>query len=239
MPRLPRLAPIGVPQHLIQRGNNHQSCFYSKKDFAAYAHWLHEAADKNKVHIHAWVFMDNHVHLLATPNRVNAISKMMQSLGRQYVQYFNYTHKRSGTLWEGRYKSCLIDSENYLLACYRYIELNPVRANIVSHPARYYWSSFATNALGKDSALCSPHPVYLSLGIDKDKRLKAYQKLFNADLENDFIRDIRATTNRGLIVGSEQFKDEIENMLHYSVRANPVGRPKKTKFTLTPILYPL
>ena len=128
MARLSRLCPAGVPQHIIQRGNNRQACFAPDQDMAAYAHWLAEAAEKYQVSIHAWVFMTNHVHLLVTPSSKDGISKMMQTLGRQYVRYFNYIYQRSGTLWEGRFKSCVVDAEDYLLICQRYIELNPVRA---------------------------------------------------------------------------------------------------------------
>ena len=121
MARLPRICLPGIPQHIIQRGNNRQACFGSEEDFAAYAHWLDEASPKNRVSIHAWVFMTNHVHLLATPETKDGVSRMMQTLGRQYVRYFNYTYKRTGTLWEGRFKSCVVDAENYLLVCQRYI----------------------------------------------------------------------------------------------------------------------
>ncbi|GIU31948.1 transposase [Shewanella schlegeliana] len=137
MPRKPRANPIDIPQHIIQRGNNRQACFTSEQDFIAYTGWLKDYAKKFQVEIHAWVFMTNHVHLLCTPREHNAISQMMQSLGRQYVRYFNYTYKRSGTLWEGRYKSCLVQAEDYLLQLYRYIELNPVRANMVDDPCKY------------------------------------------------------------------------------------------------------
>jgi len=130
MARLPRLCLSGIPQHIIQRGNNRQICFASNEDFAAYAYWLNEYSAKYEIAIHAWVFMTNHVHLLVTPGTTDGLSKMMQSLGRQYVRYFNYTYRRSGTLWEGRFKSCVIEAENYLLSCQRYIELNPVRAGI-------------------------------------------------------------------------------------------------------------
>ena len=128
MARLPRICLPDIPQHVIQRGNNRQACFGSDEDFAAYAHWLEEYARKFRVAIHAWVFMTNHVHLLLTPESDEGVSRLMQTLGRKYVRYFNYTYKRSGTLWEGRFKSCVVEAENYLLLCQRYIELNPVRA---------------------------------------------------------------------------------------------------------------
>lgn len=165
MPRLPRIDAQGVAQHVIQRGNNRQLCFGGEEDFAAYAGWLKEYALKYQVEVHTWVFMTNHVHLLLTSDEKLGISKLMQSLGRKYVQYFNFKYKRSGTLWEGRFRSCLVESEQYVLACYRYIELNPVRAGMVENPKNYKWSSYATNALGLQSNLCTPHPSYLGLGV--------------------------------------------------------------------------
>jgi len=168
-----RLDLVGVAQHVVQRGHNREVCFASNEDFAAYAHWLQEASQRAKVHIHAWVFMTNHVHLLVTPQLKGGVSKMMQFLGGRYVPYFNYVYKRSGTLWEGRFKSCLVDSEEYLLKCYRYIEMNPVRAGMVKKPSDYRWSSYAINALGSESDLAKPHPVYLALGknnLDRQRR---------------------------------------------------------------------
>ena len=146
MARLPRFCPSGVAQHIIQRGNNRQVCFASNEDLAAYAYWLKLYSNEFDVDVHAWVFMTNHVHLLVTPSTDDGVSKFMQSLGRHYVRYFNKVYKRSGTLWEGRFKSCLVQSEEYLLQCYRYIELNPVRANMVNDPADYIWSSYQCNA---------------------------------------------------------------------------------------------
>ncbi|MEG7522289.1 MAG: transposase [Chromatiales bacterium] len=130
MTRQLRITPPGIPQHITQRGNNRQACFAAHEDFSAYAHWLREAAERYQVAIHAWVFMTNHVHLLATPSIQDGISNMMQLIGRHYVRYFNHAYKRSGTLWEGRFKSCVIDAEDYLLICQRYIELNPVCASM-------------------------------------------------------------------------------------------------------------
>ncbi|GAA5525253.1 hypothetical protein Maes01_01818 [Microbulbifer aestuariivivens] len=150
MARLPRIAPVGVPQHVIQRGNNRQVCFGCEDDFIAYAGWLRDYAEEYAVEVHAWVFMTNHVHLLVTPLEERAVSKMMQALGRMYVRYFNGAYQRSGTLWEGRYRSCLVQSEDYLLHCYRYIELNPVRAGMVKDPGKYCWSSYGANALGRE-----------------------------------------------------------------------------------------
>ena len=179
MARLPRITPVGIPVHVIQRGNNHQACYASDEDLSAYAEWLKTYAKKYEVDIHAWVFMTNHVHLLCTPQLEGGVSRMMQSLGRQYVRYFNHRYQRTGTLWEGRYKSCLVQAERYLLEVYRYIELNPVRAGMVPDPADYSWSSYQINALGKSSDLCTPHSEYLGLGSTQCERLKNYRALFD------------------------------------------------------------
>lgn len=228
MPRKSRVCPIGFPQHVIQRGNNHQACFTSKQDFIAYSGWLKDYSQKFKVEIHAWVFMTNHVHLLCTPQETNAISQMMQSLGRQYVRYFNFTNKRSGTLWEGRFKSCLVQTEEYLINLYRYIELNPVRANMVNDPAEYEWSSYQINALGKVSQLCTPHHAYLSIHQDPHIRQASYRALFKHQLDSKIIDNIRQATNKGLAIGSEKFKDEIEQLTGKNMRPLKMGRPKRT-----------
>ena len=148
MPRKPRVSLAGVSEHIIQRGNNRQVIFASDDDMKAYVTWLRDYAEQFEVAIHAWVLMTNHVHLLCTPNSPSAISQMMQSVGRRYVQYFNRSYKRSGALWEGRFRSCLVQEETYLLKLYRYIELNPVRAGMVDDPADYSWSSYQGNGLG-------------------------------------------------------------------------------------------
>ncbi|WP_286272261.1 transposase [Thalassotalea hakodatensis] len=170
MARLPRIDLPNIPQHIIQRGNNRQACFYHEKDFKAYLNWLKYYSLKEDVAIHAWVLMTNHVHLLCTPKKPKAVSFMMQGLGRRYVQYFNYSHQRTGTLWEGRYKSCLVQNSNYLLEVYRYIELNPVRAGMVDNPTDYPWSSYQINALGKVSSLVSYHDQYLTLAQSDTER---------------------------------------------------------------------
>ena len=191
MARLPRICLPGIPQHIIQRGNNRQACFASDEDFSAYAYWLAEYSRKFDVNIHAWVFMTNHAHLLATPNSEDGVARMMQSLGRSYVRYFNHTYQRSGTLWEGRYKSCVIDVENYLLTCMRYIELNPVRANMVTTPEEYKWSSYHANGLGKKMGLCTPHEVYSHLGKTIPTRARAYRELFKYHRDDEDLTTVR------------------------------------------------
>jgi len=212
MARLPRICLPGISQHIIQRGNNRQICFGSDDDFAAYAYWLDEFSRKYHVAIHAWVFMTNHVHLLVTPETADGISKMMQSLGRQYVRYFNYTYRRTGTLWEGRFKSCVVDAENYLLICQRYIELNPVRANMVSLPNEYKWSSYAANGLGLDSKLYTPHRAYTELGSSVEERAKIYRQLFHGHLDDVLINDIRNALNKSMALGDNRFKQAVEEL---------------------------
>lgn len=224
---MPRFTPVGYAYHIIQRGNNRQAIFNCDEDFAAYANWLKEYAVKHEVDIHAWVFMTNHVHLLASPKKPDGISLLMQSLGRMYVRYFNKTWCRSGTLWEGRFKSCLVADDAYLMGCYRYIELNPVRAGMVSDPADYVWSSYQCNALGRRSEILSPHDAYLELGPTDEERQMAYRSLFQAELGEGMIKDIREATNRGLAVGNERFKQEIAANYKRRLKPGRVGRPKK------------
>lgn len=227
MARLARIAPVDVPVHIIQRGNNRQVCFVAKEDYEAYGDWLWEYSQKYKVDVHAWVMMTNHVHLLCSPRQGDAISSMMQALGRQYVRYFNHAYRRSGTLWEGRYKSCLVQEERYLIEVYRYIELNPVRAGMVEAPGQYRWSSYSVNAEGKTSGLCSPHPEYLAMGKTPAERQKNYRTLFVDHIENSNLLDeIRGSTNKGLAIGYNKFKDEIEKLTGRRMTPGRRGRPK-------------
>lgn len=227
MARLLRVSPIGVPQHIIQRGNNRQVCFRNNKDMKAYLNWLKEFSNKYLVDVHAWVLMTNHVHILCTPHEEGAISKMMQSLGRMYVRHYNYTYQRSGTLWEGRYKSSLIQSEIYLLELYRYIELNPVRAGMVDDPSEYSWSSYACNGLGLDTDLQTPHELYVALGKTKTERLEAYSQLFKTHTGVELLKEIRDSVNKGLALGNEHFTLQIEALTKRRVTPKKAGRPKK------------
>jgi len=192
MPRLPRLNLVGIPQHIIQRGNNKQVCFYVEKDYTVYLDKLNEYGKKYNVSIHSYILMTNHVHLLLTPEEEgNGVSRLMQSLGRYYVRYINQTHGRTGTLWQGRFKSTLVDSEKYFLTVSRYIELNPVRANMVGHPAEYPWSSYQKNAIGKSIELLTPHDCYQSLGQADEERQKVYRGLFDELIPEHTLQEIR------------------------------------------------
>lgn len=227
MARLPRICLSGIPQHIVQRGNNRQVCFGSEEDYSAYASWLEESARKLDVAIHAWVLMTNHVHLLATPATEAGISNMMQSLGRRYVRYFNYTYRRTGTLWEGRFKSCVVDAETYLLVCQRYIELNPVRAGMVAVPEEYPWSSYHANGLNKPARMWTPHEVYQALGKTNSERSAAYREMFIGDMDSALMKQIRDAVNRGMALGSDKFKEEIEQLS--GRRATPLKRGPKSK----------
>ena len=209
MARLPRLYFPGCAQHVIQRGNNREACFYAEADYKAYLSFLKDAAAKYQVAIHAFVLMTNHVHLLVTPQSEHGVSRMMQAQGRKYVQYFNYTHRRTGTLWEGRYKSTVVDADNYLLTVYRYIELNPARAKMVTHAAEYPWSSYQGNALGKPIQLLTPHALYNQLGKTDNERQVAYRGLFNGMLPDQELTAIRDATNKAWVLGDERFKAQI------------------------------
>ena len=165
MARLPRIDMLGIPQHLIQRGNNRGVCFFADEDYVFYLECLNKAAKKYDCSMHAYVLMTNHVHLLVTPETKGGLSVMMQSVGRSYVRYINGHYRRSGTLWEGRYKSSLIESERYLLTCYRYIELNPVRAGMVSFPGDYRWSSYHCHARGSvGGGMVTDHALFTCAG---------------------------------------------------------------------------
>lgn len=226
MARKPRFSLPGVPQHVIQRGNNRDPCFFAEDDYHRYLVDLREALDRNDCRLHAFVLMTNHVHLLLTPMSEHGVSHLMQDLGRKYVRYINHTYWRSGTLWEGRYKSSLIDSEAYLLTCMRYIELNPLRANMVMHPGEYRWSSYAANANGRDNPLLSLHPVYQQLGLKPASRQHAYRELFRLHMDHTTVHDIREALNQELVLGREDFKIRIEQMTQRQTRPGRMGRPR-------------
>ncbi|MGV6817920.1 MAG: transposase [Thiotrichales bacterium] len=229
MARQPRFTLLGHPQHIIVRGNNQEDIFYYEEDYQFYLDKLKQACLKHQCDVHAYVLMTNHVHLLITPNKENSIAKAMQMVGRYYVQYFNYSYGRTGTLWEGRYKSTLIDSERYALTCYRYIELNPVRAGMVAHPSDYPWSSYHFNALGQADALVTPHKLYTALGRAKTDRQRAYRALFRARIPQQTIDEIRENTNKSWVLGSDRFKSRIEKKLNRPASPRARGGDRKSQ----------
>lgn len=227
MPRRPRIKLAGIPQHLVQRGVNREPCFFADEDYQCYLHWLFKAAADWRCQVHAYVLMTNHVHLLVTPETPDGLAKLMQSVGRRYVQYVNRFYKRSGTLWEGRFKSSLVQTEDYFLLCQRYIELNPVRANMVEDPAQYRWSSYRHHGLGQVDLRLHQHSQYLALGREAATRQAVYRDLFRAQLDESAISDLRLALQQGQAVGSEKFKDAMS--LASGVRRTQAkrGRPAK------------
>ncbi len=229
MARQPRFFAPGLPLHVIQRGNNRGTLFDQITDYQTYLEWLKEAAQDNGCSIHAYVLMTNHVHLLVTPTHEDSLPKAFQSLGRRYVQYFNKTYERTGTLWEGRYRATLVESEAYLLTCCRYIELNPVRTEMVRHPREYKWSSYHFHAEGKADALLTPHWLYQRLGSTALERQQAYRNLFRRQLSGETLEAIREATNKAWVLGSDKFKDRLAKKLDRRVTPLPRGRPSLGK----------
>ena len=229
MPRKPRYYLPGVPVHVVQRGNNREPIFFEDNDYRTYLSWLLEGARKYRCTVHAYVLMTNHVHLLVTPKKEESISRMMQYVGRHYVPYINHTYGRTGTLWEGRYKGSLIQDEQYLLTCMRYIELNPVRAAMVKHPREYKWSSYPANAYGKDNPLVMPHECYRALGRSDGARQEAYRALFKAHLDDHILDAIRSAWQTGTPLGNDRFRAKIERALKIKVGYAKQGRPRKQR----------
>lgn len=228
MPRFPRLNLPNIPQHIIQRGNNRRPCFHTNQDFAVYLDKLRIYAIEFNVAIHSYVLMTNHVHMLATPNSGDGVSKMMQALGRYYVRYFNKTHQRTGTLWEGRFKTSLVDSDVYFMTVSRYIELNPVRAKMVSHPSEYTWSSYQYNGLTKPVKIITPHDLYLGLGTTPEQRAKNYGALFEDDIPDFRLQEIRAAANSSRILGEDNFKRQIEQQTGMTLLPKPWGGKRRS-----------
>jgi putative transposase len=227
MARLPRFFVQGQAQHVIQRGNNREPVFAAEEDYRFYLECLQAAAKRHGCAIHAYVLMTNHVHLLVTPERDQSLPKTLQSVGRRYVQYFNFTYKRTGTLWEGRYRATLIDSERYLLICMRYIELNSVRAGLASHPRGYPWSSYRAHAYGEGAEWLCDHDLYLRLGRSAPERQAAYRQLFRVQISKADLEVIREATHKAWVLGNDRFKEQIEALTGRRAAPLPKGRPGK------------
>lgn len=225
MPRRARLVAPGIPLHIIQRGNNRQACFFHDDDYSLYLDWLLDYSELAGCTMHAYVLMTNHVHLLLTPETKESAGLLMKRLGQRYVQYVNRTYRRSGTLWEGRFRSCIAQEDNYLLVCQRYIELNPVRAGMVRYPADYRWSSYRANALGEPNKLVKPHFMYEGLGCSATDRQLNYRDLFDCDLESNMLDEIRKVTNGNFVLGDDRFKNNVSKLLGRRVVPAKAGRP--------------
>jgi putative transposase len=228
MPRPSRLIFPGVAVHVIQRGNNRVSCFNHDNDYLMYLAHLRQLAKKYECAVHAYCLMTNHVHLLLTPQSAGGCTGLMRDLGQRYVRYFNRRYDRSGTLWEGRFRSCLAESALYVLGCYRYVELNPVRARMVDHPSGYLWSSYAVNSGMRSDPLVSMHPEYVALAADPSTRHAAYRGLFEQRLEPGLQKAIRDATNGGYPLASEAFKATVLAPRGWRTEPGQVGRPAKS-----------
>ena len=221
MSRRPRFPVTGYPLHVVQRGNDRQPCFFADADYRFYLDSLGKAAGHYGVQIHAYVLMTNHVHLLVTPLAAGAVSRMMQALAARYVRYVNARRERTGTLWEGRYKACLVDHDRHLLATCRYIDLNPVRAGIVAHPRAYRWSSFAGLARERHDPLLMPHPVLTQLG---DPPGPCYARWCGETVDEDELARLRDATSQELAFGGDHFKAQVEAATSRRTSAGPRTR---------------
>jgi len=227
MARLPRLVIPGQPHHVIQRGNDRRLIFRDLADHQVFLDRLGQAARQFQVAIHAYVLMPNHLHLLATPVDQAGLGRMMQWVGRHYVPYFNYKYQRVGTLWQGRYKATVIDSERYFLVCSRYIELNPVRAGMLADPAEYPWSSYRHHIGGTPDPLVTDHALYWALGNTPFARERAYRELIEQALAADDIAALNEATDKGWALGSEHFASALERQTERRVQPARRGRPPK------------
>lgn len=227
MPRRGRIMLAGVPVHAVQRGNNRAACFVTEEDRSFYLFHLGRELGRSGCQLHAYCLMTNHVHLLLTPKAAESCALLMKQIGQLHSQYFNRLYKRTGSLWEGRFRSCLVQTERYLLACYRYIELNPVRAGMVSHPGRYRWSSYRDNSSGDPKNIVTPHSEYLRLGAGVEERGRAYAAFIGVSGDPTVTSEIRAATNGGYAFGDKRFRSEMARALGRRVERGKPGRPAR------------
>jgi len=227
MARTPRLVIPNQPHHIIQRGHDRQLIFRDESDCQKFLAWLREASRQFKVAIHAYVLMSNHIHLLASPSDAQGLARMMQWVGRYYVPYFNHKYGRTGTLWQGRFKTSVIESERYFMLCSLYIEMNPVRAGMVSHPSKYPWSSYAHHTGDKTDSLIAGHSLYWALGNTPFEREAAYRQLMAQGIPRGDEENLTRAVLKGLALGSEQFQIGLEKQTSRRVRPAKKGRPFK------------
>jgi putative transposase len=227
MARQLRLILPRIAMHIIQRGNNKGACFLVEGDYQVYLALLGDLARRTGWELHAYCLMTNHVHLLATPPSREACISVMKNLGQRYVQYFNRRHARTGTLWEGRFRSCLAESARYIIACYRYIEMNPVRAAMVVSPRDYMWSSYAGNTGMRQDPLLTPHPEFEALGTALNTRHDAYRSLFADELDVSLLAEIRNSTNAGFPLASDVFKASLVRGARRKLAPGRPGRPAR------------
>lgn len=227
MARLPRYTIINQLQHVILQGRDEQRVFFEEQDYLYFRDCLEAASYNYGLKVHAYVLLPDRVHILATPGASDSVSRTVQSIGRNYVQYYNELYNGVGTLWEGRYRATVVDDKAYMLLCSRYIETAPVRAGLAKHPRDYRWSSFARNADGKTDEVITPHREYRKLGGDDSQRAKAYRMLFKRKINADTIELITASTIKGWALGDDRFVRKIEKSSGRRARQLPKGRPRK------------
>jgi putative transposase len=229
MPRPPRIDLPGVPQHVVIRGNNRSDLFRTDNDRTLFLRYLRHAAGSTGSLIHAFVLMSNHVHLLASASAEGSLSSLVQSVGRRYTYYVNRAYERTGTLFEGRFRSSLVDSDAYLFTCMRYIEMNPVRAGIADDPGDHPWTSYRQNAGLEDFTSVVPRQEYRALGSDPASRGEAYRALFARPLDAGDLTAIRECLRKGCPFGSRTFIARTEGMLGRPASTRPRGRPRKNE----------
>ncbi|GAC1406381.1 MAG: transposase [Burkholderiaceae bacterium] len=227
MARLSRLIIPNAPHHVMQRGAARQAVFHDADDFRTFLHYLKDAAKQFKLAIHAYVLMSDHIHLLVSPADLTGLARTMQWIGRHYVPYFNQKYGSIGTIWQGRYKAAVIDSERYFLVCSQYIELNPVRAGVTDQPADYPWSSYRHHVGIAPDPLISEHAVYWALGNTPFAREAAYRHLSDQEMSTEVMAAITDSTLKGWAIGTEEFKSSLEKQANMRVRPSKAGRPRK------------
>ena len=209
MARRTRICPAGIPQHVVQRGYNRQTCFHDVADHATFYMYLARFSEQFGLDIHAWVLMNNHVHLLLTPRSENALAPFMEAVSEHYARYFSRKYAHKDQLWEPRHHACLVETEPYFLYCQRYIEMNPVMANRVSHPDSFQWSSYGNHARGMKTKFHTPHDCYLALAEAPALRQLRYQE-FVAGLEpKGMAEQVRESVMSGRVLGSAAFQERM------------------------------
>ncbi|WP_462322681.1 transposase [Halochromatium sp.] len=229
MPRRARIVVAGYPMHVILRGIDRSAVFFEDHDRRFFLERLARAAEDESVAVHAYVLMGNHLHLLMTAAEAQGIAKVMKQVAQRYVQRLNRRYGRTGGLFEGRFRSSVIDADGYLLACMRYIELNPVRAAMVTAPGDYPWSSYRANALGEADPVVKPHALYAGLADAADARRAAYRRLFEDVLSEELLTQVRDCTNGGFVLGPPQMEQQVAAMLGRPVSKGTPGRPRKQR----------
>jgi len=227
MPRRARLALAQIPWHIVQRGNNRAACFFEPADYRHFLEDLRELAEPCACEVHAYVLMTNHVHLVLTPATTTGPAQLMKALEQRHAQYINRRYGRTGTLWQGRFRSSIVQSDAYVLACCRYVELNPVRAGMVKDPSDYRWSSYRANGAGEFSPIIRPCPAYLALAPTLDERLQTYRALFGSHAEAEALTSIRVALNANAVLGEANFVAAVSTTLGRHVLKRPVGRPAR------------